>query len=302
MRAVRAVPALGDRIGKAPSPSLANASPGAPIPGANRAFSRGCNDICGRFVLCRPWRSRIGEPPASLANPSPGGANSGRESSVFSGLRCDPRPDGWKCCEKSLKRQNQDVGTPVIPAKALRDAHITLRGARTPSPALCWGRWLAEPAGWGVARCCEAGRLARPQERTFDDAFLLSTPHPSGFARHPRVFARGQALPRFAEKGARNRLMFGRKRLPHSSRSWVTQMCASRSAKAGIQTPGAGRPRVRSPARRRRLWMPAFAGMTTLGVPAGRAAAHGPGKVGAIRIDFRVSCVWASKFDAIVGM
>ncbi len=37
--------------------------------------------------------------------------------------------------------------------------------------------------------------------RAFDEAFLLSTPHSSGFARHPRVCARGQALPHFVEKG-----------------------------------------------------------------------------------------------------
>jgi hypothetical protein len=42
-------------------------------------------------------------------------------------------------------------------------------------------------------------------EASFDDAFLLSAPHPSGFARH---------LPHFVEKGARNRLIFERKQLP----------------------------------------------------------------------------------------
>jgi hypothetical protein len=42
------------------------------------------------------------------------------------------------------------------------------------------------------ARCFDVGRLARTSERTFTCVLLLSTPHPSGFARH---------LPRFAEKG-----------------------------------------------------------------------------------------------------
>ena len=58
-------------------------------------------------------------------------------------------------------------------------------------PQLAGEGGTAKPAGWGVARCFEPGRLARPYERAFDDAYLLSIPHPSGSARH---------LGRFAEK------------------------------------------------------------------------------------------------------
>ena len=43
-----------------------------------------------------------------------------------------------------------------------------------------------------MVRFADAGTLARASRLTFIDAFLLSTPHPSGFARH---------LPHFVEKG-----------------------------------------------------------------------------------------------------
>ena len=59
--------------------------------------------------------------------------------------------------------------------------------------------------------------------RAFDEAFLLSTPHSSGFARHPRVCARGQALPHFVEKGPPRRP--GRTRLP---RRWPGRDTAQR--------------------------------------------------------------------------
>ena len=79
-------------------------------------------------------------------------------------------------------------------ALRLRHSHISKRRTH-PFPS--WLAKAARRAGWGMARCS----LARPQERAFDDAFLLSAPHPSGFARHPWVCARGQALPHFVEKG-----------------------------------------------------------------------------------------------------
>ena len=158
---------------------------------------------CARPSPAAPRRS---SPRSAKSRSSDGGfvIGNGGGGEVAEGLAGETRRHPARRHRRRARLGPQGRVGPSSPAgAALRDAHITLRGARTPSPALCWGRWLAEPAGWGVARCCEAGRLARPRERTFDDAFLLSTPHPSGFARH---------LPRFAEKGARNRLMFGRKR------------------------------------------------------------------------------------------
>ncbi len=66
-------------------------------------------------------------------------------------------------------------------------SHISDRRA-DPSPA-CWGRWRhrasKDPrlstgygAGWGVARCYDARRLARTSPRTCGPSALLSTPHP----------------------------------------------------------------------------------------------------------------------------
>ena len=49
---------------------------------------------------------------------------------------------------------------------------------------------VARSAGWGVARCFGASRIARPSPRTFVGPYLLSAPHPA-FGH----------LPRFAEKG-----------------------------------------------------------------------------------------------------
>ena len=78
--------------------------------------------------------------------------------------------------------------------------HTSQIAARIPSPA-CWGRWRHRAskdarlstgygAGWGVARRCDASRIARPSPRTFVGPYLLSAPHPA-FGH----------LPRFAEKG-----------------------------------------------------------------------------------------------------
>src|SRR5271166_6155702 len=67
--------------------------------------------------------------------------------------------------------------------------HTSQIAARIPSPA-CWGRWRRRAskdarlstgygAGWGVARCYDARRLARTLPRTCGPSALLSTPHPS---------------------------------------------------------------------------------------------------------------------------
>ncbi len=67
--------------------------------------------------------------------------------------------------------------------------HTSQIAARIPSPA-CWGRWRHRAskdarlstgygAGWGVARCYDARRLARTLPRTCGPSALLSTPHPS---------------------------------------------------------------------------------------------------------------------------
>ena len=96
------------------------------------------------------------------------------------------------------------VGPPSPAAAALRGcAHHASRRAH-PFPSSLLGKVAARsrPAQ-GVARCCEVGRLARPRERTFDDAFLLSTPHPSGFARDPRVSPGRKLFPASRRRGAR---------------------------------------------------------------------------------------------------
>ncbi len=71
-------------------------------------------------------------------------------------------------------------------------------GGRAPLPHLL-GK-VARSAGWGVVRCFGPSQIERPSLRTFIGPCLPSAPHPA--FGHPRVFARGQALPRFAEKEA----------------------------------------------------------------------------------------------------
>jgi len=57
---------------------------------------------------------------------------------------------------------------------------------------------VAQSAGWGVARCADAKRLARTFPGTCDPSALLSSPDPAAFSRHlPRFVEKGPAAPRF---------------------------------------------------------------------------------------------------------
>src|SRR5947209_7648708 len=69
----------------------------------------------------------------------------------------------------------------------------TLRASKAhPFPSLL--RKVERGAGWATVRCFDARCTGRPSRQTFDEPFLLSTPHPP---------LRG-AFPAFAEKeGAR---------------------------------------------------------------------------------------------------
>jgi large subunit ribosomal protein L1 len=75
------------------------------------------------------------------------------------------------------------------PDRGLRRAH---------PPQLCWGRW--PEAGWGVARCRDASRIARPSARTYTEASLPSAPHPA--FGHPRVKPEGGLFPASRRRGA----------------------------------------------------------------------------------------------------
>ncbi len=84
---------------------------------------------------------------------------------------------------------------------------LPLRGFPLPGaalPQLCWGRWREAPDGvWSAPAA--VGRVARPSPRSLIErspAFRT----PSGPPGHPRVLARGQALPRFAEKESRHKI------------------------------------------------------------------------------------------------
>ena len=65
---------------------------------------------------------------------------------------------------------------PSSPAVGLQCSHISDRRA-DPFPSLL-GK-VARSAGWGVARCYDARKLARTLPRTCGPSALLSTPHPS---------------------------------------------------------------------------------------------------------------------------
>ena len=49
-------------------------------------------------------------------------------------------------------------------------------------------------AGWGVARCFAASRIARPAPEAFSEPVLLSAPHPALRATFPASRGRGSAL------------------------------------------------------------------------------------------------------------
>ena len=67
-------------------------------------------------------------------------------------------------------------GRDFLPPSGLQCSHISGRRA-DPFPSLL-GK-VARSAGWGVARCYDARRLARTLPRTCGPSALLSTPHPS---------------------------------------------------------------------------------------------------------------------------
>src|SRR5271166_2906798 len=70
--------------------------------------------------------------------------------------------------------------------------HLKSRARTHPFPSLLLrsgGRWRHRAsrdarlsagygAGWGVARCFDPSRIARPSSRTWNDPYLLSAPHP----------------------------------------------------------------------------------------------------------------------------
>src|SRR5208283_1001585 len=98
---------------------------------------------------------------------------------------------------------------------SLRDAHNSDRRGSLPQQA----------GEGGAQRRMGCGPLLRSRQAcatiraSFAGSLLLSTPHPSGFARH---------LPHFVEKGARNDLIFERKQLRSRRARGATQMCAHR--------------------------------------------------------------------------
>ncbi len=83
----------------------------------------------------------------------------------------------------TLMLSSRRAGAPPSPAKLLRDAHISGAGRAPPSPAKA-GEGVAEGDGWGVARRLDANCVAQTASRSDGGGDLLSTPHPSGFARH----------------------------------------------------------------------------------------------------------------------
>ena len=92
-----------------------------------------------------------------------------------------------------LSIEEEDLGgvdVDCAPAPLVYDIHTSKIAARVPSPALL-GK-VARSAGWGVARCFDASRIARPSLRTYIDPDLLSTPHPALRATFPASRRRGR--------------------------------------------------------------------------------------------------------------
>ncbi len=97
----------------------------------------------------------------------------------------------------------------------------------------------------GCGPLLQGRQAGTTKERAFDDAFLPSTPHPSGFARHHRVFARGQALLHFVEKGRETAEMFERDRPLFSRRpSDYANACMPQSRAEKASGPDAQAPSV----------------------------------------------------------
>jgi len=67
-------------------------------------------------------------------------------------------------------------------------AFTHLKARRLPFPSLL-GK-VARSAGWGMARCLNRSRIARPPPRTCIDTFLHATPHPA-FGHVPASRRRG---------------------------------------------------------------------------------------------------------------
>ena len=68
-------------------------------------------------------------------------------------------------------------------------------GAHPFSNPRAWTRGVARSAGWGVARCFDPSRIARPSPQTFNEPYLLSAPHPALRATFPTSWRRGGAQP-----------------------------------------------------------------------------------------------------------
>ena len=148
-----------------------------------------------------------------------------------------------------LRRDRDRPGPRRLPARRARtprnDAGLHQLGgtgagdfvsvARSPSR---WGRWREAPDGRGQLPQLLGG-LPRPSQRTCVDQNSLSTPHPSGFARH---------LPASAEKGRRG----DRLQLSISRNAAGTSLFTRRSSEGG-GTGDAGIAGARRRLRRRRI-------------------------------------------------
>ena len=119
---------------------------------------------------------------------------------------------------------------------------VSQAGVRALSlPQLCWGRWRHRaskdarlstgygPDGVWAAASTSAGLHCRHREPS-RSAPLLSTPHPAGFAGHPRVFARGRLFPLRGE-GARRRNRI--RRLASDFKTLGAKICNSRRMREG---------------------------------------------------------------------
>ena len=103
-------------------------------------------------------------------------------------------------CRPQRARCNQVVGGRSSRFSP-RATECTQDGLCAPFPSSAGEGGRAKPAGWGMARCYDAKRLARTLPQTSGPSALLSTPHPSPSATPP-VFARA-ALPAPRRRGAR---------------------------------------------------------------------------------------------------
>ena len=102
---------------------------------------------------------------------------------------------GWSFATTQVRRRSKCGAQRFVPGRRIKGC------APFPSSA---GKGAVEAGRMGYGQLLRTRQVCTTTRSTFDDASLLSTPHPSGFARH---------LPHFVEKGARNRPILQLKRL-----------------------------------------------------------------------------------------